>query len=221
MENKMTTELTAQDTFDTLKYGYVSYKSCMNHVEEIIPGLFRNFKREFHHELYNALSKNKMDIDFPSCVHSGIRYEVQFLTKITGKQRTASTNIIFEIYNDKENGKTIVSMRLRGEVRLSESRSCKISKNIDITCASDFKNAIMNWQSFLDTKLEKYFDRLETIVKEIPQNKLYIVLPDFHNEKDEVISRNLGILLDDIAQMKQSVMKNLDNLKSFGTIDYY
>ena len=215
----MIKEITAQDTFDTLKYGYVSYKSCMNHVEEIIPGLFANFKREFHNDLYNTLCKNNIDRDMPNAIHSGVRYEVKFQTPITGNQRTAWTIIGFEIYNDKEKGKTIVSMELSAEIRLS-SRSCKISKNTNLMYASDFKDTIIDWQSFLDTKLEQYFDRIETIINELPQKTLYLVFKDFENEKNEVISRNLGILLSDIAGMKQVVMKNLENIKSFDKIYY-
>ena len=86
--------------------------------------------------------------------------------------------------------------------------------------ASDFKDTIIDWQSFLDTKLEQYFDRIETIINELPQKTLYLVFKDFENEKNEVISRNLGILLSDIAGMKQVVMKNLENIKSFDKIYY-
>jgi hypothetical protein len=209
--------ITKQDTYETLKHGYIKPTTLILELEDLIPDITRNFNifysNQVKQELYDRGKRDKLgEVD-------GFSYTKEIRYSLQDNKNYYKIGYEFTFVLEDSNKKNCSIIMKTSPTYEIGHITYENEKQIIITSKQHFFDLIVEWQNFIQSETDKIILHLHHIAND-PNigNELRKVynLPRTDMDIHEILAYNSCCWKHDIDSYIEKLNDSIDTLKSFG-----
>ena len=209
--------ISKENTYDTLKHGYIKPTTLIIELEDLIPDITRNFNifysNQVKQELYDKGKRDNLgEVD-------GFSYTKQIRYSLQDNKGYYKIGYEFTFVLEDSNKKHCSIIMKTSPAYEIGNITYENEKQTIITSKQHFFDLIVEWQHFIQSETDKIILHLNHIAND-PNigNKLRKIynLPRSDMDIHEILSYNLCCWKHDVESYIEKLNDSIDTLKSFG-----
>lgn len=214
------TKTTDQDIMDMLKHGHIKPVTLMNDLEDLIPGITRNFTYHYNDKIQQALydkTYSKEKLHFSLGEPDGLIYKHEVSSKLSGRKSTRLGYQFYFLITDFQSTSNTVTMFASPSCNISQLQH-ESSQSIELASKQHFFDSVCYWQDYIDITINNIITHVYDTTQ-YPnigsKTKKYYDPPNSDSDIHEYMISIEMLWKQDVEQFVLLLDKSRDTLKSF------